>query len=232
VQKNKFRFRPPKEVSYIGMASIGAVSKYSRLAAMGVKIPSDCFDEKDYLNHRYFSKRLLYLSHMLTHLRKHKKKLGMIDIGWHEELKDPRKPCVSLIYEDWPDLRIVLWPVLDIELFPINKLSPERNNIRTDTSFENNGDPKLAPTPIYNASIIEDMFQFHNASVLRGLTDQFPCFGQVATLLVAWARNHGLMEGSDGVTEEFLLEVLKTVLEDTQMVGSNLSSFMVLHQHH
>lgn len=201
------------------------MSKYSRLATIGVKIPSDCFDEKDYLNHRYFSKRLLYLSHMLVHLRKHRKKLRIKEIGWHEDLKDPRKPCVSMNYEDCPELQIVLWPVLDIELFPISKLSPERNNLRTAISAGSNDDPQLDPTPVYNASIIEDMFLLHNASILRGLSDQFPCFGQVATLLFAWAKNYGLMEGSDGITEGFLLEVLITVLEDSQTVGLSLLSW-------
>lgn len=201
-------------MEYVGLASIGGVSRFNPVAEVAVEIPRECFDEKDHLNHRYYGKRMLYLSHVLKMLRKSKKKANIESCRWEGIISDPRKPNISITFKDLPGLTFLIRPTIPIEMFPLHKLAPERNNLRSAC----NAAAELVPTPCYNAGMVEDMLALWMAASLRQLQAQFPCVKDVMNLLILWAKQHKLMEGSDGLTVSFLVEVLKHVLEDGHAV--------------
>eukprot|EP00889_Picochlorum_renovo_P008678 jgi/Picre1/35708/NNA_003168.t1 len=180
--KNPFVFKSPLQVRYIWGSSIGALSSFSPVAQIALEIPSECFDEKDHLNHRYYAKRILYLSHILVVLKKMKKDVG----------------------------------ISNAQTFPLHKVAPERNTLRSATCTVE-GRHDLCSTPVYNRGIVEDMLVLHAASELTSLAKQFPRMRDVMVLLMAWASQHALLEGYDGLREEFLLEVLKMVLSEDQI---------------
>ena len=53
-----FAFKAPLKVEFVGKSSYTTSDKVVDVA---VDMPGSCFDEKDYLNHRYHAKRVLYL---------------------------------------------------------------------------------------------------------------------------------------------------------------------------
>ena len=215
MQKGKFKCRKPSRVCLLGSAAVGAVGRCNPYAKVGIEIPEACFDEKDYLNHRYHGKRMMYLYCVLTHLKKNAALLNLKGIEWYNTARDPRKPCISLIFEHVPSVIFIITSMIPIEMFPLHKLAPEKNNLRTAVGK----DEDLVPTPMYNASIVEDMFAHHNTRELVTLSNQFPAMREVLVLVYTWAKQHGLMDGNDGLTEEFLMEILKFILADGQAVS-------------
>lgn len=209
-----------------------------------VEIPSACFDDKDHLNHRYHAKRVLYLSHILQSLSKKKsyKKFGISSMGWCATSKDIRKPHLCLCFEGIAGVEVHLGTAIPADTFPLSKLTPDRNNLRSHllrTSSEGGQDTVggertphekasvasdnndfLAPTPIYNSGIVEDMICLHSAAELYALSKQCPVMGDVATLLMAWAGHHGLLLGNDGADELFFLELVKIVVTEDHMYTS------------
>ncbi|KAI8108438.1 hypothetical protein M9434_006464 [Picochlorum sp. BPE23] len=214
--KNPFVFKSPLQVRYIWGSSIGALSSFSPVAQIALEIPSECFDEKDHLNHRYYAKRILYLSHILVVLKKMKKDVGISNARWSKTCIDMRKPCLELSLKEYEGLRVEISTAIPVETFPLHKVAPERNTLRSATCTVE-GRHELCSTPVYNRGIVEDMLVLHAASELTSLAKQFPRMRDVMVLLMAWASQHALLEGYDGLREEFLLEVLKMVLSEDQI---------------
>ena len=211
--KSPFVFKSPLQVRYIGGSSIGALSSFSPVARVAVEIPSECFDEKDHLNHRYYAKRVLYLSHVLVGL---KKDVGISHARWSKMCTDTRKPCLEVSFTEYEGLRVEISTAIPVETFPLHKVAPERNTLRSATHTVE-GRQEVCSTPVYNRGIVEDMLVLHTASELKSLAKQFPRMRDVVVLLMAWAAQHNLLDGYDGLREEFLLEVLKMVLSEDQI---------------
>ena len=200
---------------------IGCMSHFGGPVKVAVEIPKECFDEKDYLNHRYHSKRLLYLSHILTSLKKKGvcKKFGIAEIKWAKACKDMRKPTLIGTFEDH-NLQFEISTCIPVDTFPLAKLSPDRNNIRSvkDCSKAgSDGTASLLPTPMYNGGIVEDMLSLVEVDELKTVSTRFEKMGDVTTLLMAWAHQNGLLEGNDGLNEALFLEIVKMVLSEDQI---------------
>ena len=199
------------------------MSRFGGPVRVAVEIPKECFDEKDYLNHRYYSKRLLYLSHILISLRKKGvcKQFGIAEIKWANGCKEMRKPTlIATINVEDLNLQFEISTCIPVDTFPLAKLSPERNSIRSvkdNSETGSDGAAGLLPTPMYNGGIVEDMLSLGEADVLKEFSSRFEKMGDVATLLMAWAFQNGLLEGNDGLHESLFLEIVKMVLSEDQI---------------
>jgi U3 small nucleolar RNA-associated protein 22 len=99
---------------------------------LAVRIPKACFHEKDFLNHRYYAKRILFLAHLE---RKLKKCAAISKIEWSTFSYDSRKPV--LVLRLGPDdsgaltkFSICIIPCIASDVFDSAKLSLARNNVR------------------------------------------------------------------------------------------------------
>ncbi|KAK9165520.1 hypothetical protein Scep_000711 [Stephania cephalantha] len=151
--KVDFVFMKPKSIEVAGSYGMQSLAKPNAIVDVFLRLPKECFHEKDYLNHRYHGKRCIYLCVI-------KKYLGFSSvikkIEWSTFQNEVRKP-VLLVYpvqelEEIPEFSIRIIPVAT-SLFDVSKLTLSRSNLRAFSQGDN-----AQATPNYNHSILEDMF--------------------------------------------------------------------------
>jgi len=250
-QSRKFTFKPPKKVEIIGSFAIEGACLPSPCLDLAVAMPSSCFDNKDQLNHRYHAKRALYISHVAAALQTKKvaKLLGLesnSQIQWSPFRGDPRRPVLVVNLQrstaSGATLRII--PVAAPDLFPLHKLAPDRNNLRSvckalglapgsgvdsKKKIKANGNTsnapaidsssELLPTPYYNVGILQDMLMLEHSRTLLNIANSAPRLGEASILLRIWAQRHRLPDGDDGVDGFFLTNSLAQLLQTGKAVG-------------
>ncbi|XP_051127399.1 uncharacterized protein LOC127248890 [Andrographis paniculata] len=187
--KVDFKFRKPKSVEIGGSYSFQCVARPDVNVDLFLRLPKECFHEKDYLNYRYHAKRFLYLCTIKNHL----KQCSLVqDVKWslfHNEARKPVlvvHPAVRLSDNTAFSLKII--PTAPNNLFNISKLNFERNNIRS----LNEELGLLSASPKYNSSILEDMFIEDNADFIKRTLTGCRCLGDALLLLKVWARKNFL----------------------------------------
>jgi len=131
---------------------------------------------------------------------------------------------------------IRLVPCIAPDTFPLSKLAPGRNNLRTMTSSSSSSSPSglglittndqmlLLPTPRYNSTIIQDMLLQYHTTVLKETSSKTcPGFSNAVIMLDIWSRYHlqsntdsTNSECSDAITGEFLTMLLVHLLHNGQ----------------
>eukprot|EP00953_Heterococcus_sp_UTEX-ZZ885_P032787 17102-Heterococcus_DN1.PRE.2 len=61
-------FAPPAAVDVVGSYLLKTIVKPSMNIDIAVEMPASCFHPKDFMNHKYFDKRALYVGHMAQQL--------------------------------------------------------------------------------------------------------------------------------------------------------------------
>ncbi|XWS42061.1 hypothetical protein CRYUN_Cryun17cG0136500 [Craigia yunnanensis] len=182
-EKVEFKFKKPKSIEIGGSYSIGCVAKPDVNVDLLLRLPKECFHEKDYLNYRYHAKRCLYLCVIKKYL---KSSSSIQKVEWSALQNEARKP-VLVVYpaanlDEIPGLFIRIIPTAT-SLFNLSKLNLKRNNIRA----LNIGDfPQ--PTPKYNCSILEDMFLEENSQFVKKTFSGRKELVEALILLKVWAR--------------------------------------------
>ncbi|XP_064957513.1 uncharacterized protein LOC135581344 isoform X1 [Musa acuminata AAA Group] len=184
-KKLSFTFKSPESIQVGGSHSIRSVAKPDINVDLLVRMPKECFHEKDYLNHRYHAKRLLYLrviEKSLTTCPVVRK------IGWSSFQNEARKPVLIVFpvvkSAELSDFFIRIIPTAT-SLFTISKLSLTRNNVRAFTQECG----LTQATPKYNSSILEDMFLEENSEFVRKAFHEWKSLKEALLLLKVWARN-------------------------------------------
>lgn len=222
--KAKFSFKCPELVEIVGSFAVRAMAKPVQTIDLAVYIPKNCFQEKDFLNHRYHAKRALYLAAV----QKHMARCSIVrSTKWTLLHHDGRKPLLLVQLAD--DLGfdfkfdILLVPVIRREVFTISKLAPSRNNLRTSLSG-------MGPetTPHYNASILEDMDMQAHCSYLNTAFSQHDGLRDTVLLLKVWMRQRGFADMSDSFNG-FLMSMLLAHLINTgeRKIASNMNAFQL-----
>ncbi|XP_062202451.1 uncharacterized protein LOC133904855 isoform X2 [Phragmites australis] len=181
-EKLAFAFRPPEVVRVTGSHAAGAVARPDVAADLLVRLPKECFHEKDFLNHRYHAKRCLYLCVIEKNLRSsqliHK-------VSWSTFQDEARKPVLHVYPEiaELPGFYVRVIPTASF-LFNVSKMNlATRNNVRAYTK-----DGINLPTPKYNCSILEDMFLEENAEFISSTFADWKALQEALVLLKVWAR--------------------------------------------
>lgn len=141
-----------------------------------------CFHEKDQLNHRYHAKRALYLGELARALAASppapgaSARLAALD-------GDARRPALLLAPRgSAPPFAVRLLPALPPGAFPLRKLAPSGNNLRSARAPGGGGEA-AAPTPMYNAGMLADMMAARHAAHLQALFARLPCLKDALLLL-------------------------------------------------
>ncbi|WOK92270.1 nucleolar protein 6 isoform X1 [Canna indica] len=208
-EKVGFTFKRPEFIQVGGSYSIKSVARPDINVDLLVRMPKECFHEKDYLNHRYHAKRLLYLRVIEKSL---KSCPAIRKISWSSFQNEARKPVLVvspvLKIAELPDLFIRIIPTA-ISLFSISKLSFSRNNVRACTQA----------TPKYNCSILEDMFLEENSEFVKKSFCEWKSLKEALVSLKVWARNRCSMYAHDCLNG-YLLSIILSYL--TTESGGNL----------
>jgi U3 small nucleolar RNA-associated protein 22 len=201
-----FKFKKPKSVEISGSYSFHCITKPDVNVDVFVRLPKECFHEKDYLNHRYHAKRFLYLCVIKKYLKSSKSSLK---VKWSTFQNEARKPILVI----HPAKELVEIPGFSIRLIPTatslfgaSKLKLERNNVR---SFNQSGVPQ--PTPVYNSSILEDMGLEENAEFVKKSFVGWKELGEALILLKIWASQRSSIYAHDCLNG-YLLSVILSYL--------------------
>uniref|UniRef100_A0A0A9D8N7 Nrap protein domain-containing protein n=1 Tax=Arundo donax TaxID=35708 RepID=A0A0A9D8N7_ARUDO len=105
-EKLAFTFRPPEMVRVAGSHAAGAVARPDVAADLLVRLPKECFHEKDFLNHRYHAKRCLYLCVIEKTLRSSQL---IRKVSWSTFQDEARKPVLH-VYPGCPSNKLHPFP--------------------------------------------------------------------------------------------------------------------------
>ncbi|KAF7561975.1 hypothetical protein G7046_g2151 [Stylonectria norvegica] len=202
----KISFAKPAQYNVVGSYVAGTMVKsQSRIAVdMVVKMPKEMFQDKDYMNMRYFYRRAYYVAYISAHLRK---ELGeSMDYTFEYLNENPLLPVLvlhprstrveSTETDDKPKKKsrtptyvIRIIPCASEELFPKNKLLPSSNSNRQGETEEKKG--TQTGTPFYNSTLkAEEAF----ISYLRLLTHaktECAAFPDACVLGRIWLQQRG-----------------------------------------
>ncbi|PKU81278.1 nucleolar protein 6 [Dendrobium catenatum] len=182
--KVNFKFKSPESICIGGSYSIGCVAKPDINVDLLIRMPKECFHEKDYMNHIYHAKRCLYL----CVIEKSLKSLTLFrKMEWRTFQNEARKPVIHFYpvikNAELSEFFIRIIPTAS-SVFNASRLSISRNNVR---AF-NQGDTSRA-TPYYNSSILEDMFMEENVDFVKNTFTEWKTLRDALLLLKVWARN-------------------------------------------
>ena len=102
-------FLPPTKVKLVGSYLLRTTVRPHLNIDLTVEIPAKCFHEKDYLDHRYTDKRLLYLSHLAVCLSG---ELSLVKAG-------------DVRFTTLPHAQESFWPIIQ---FPLRCVSAARGD--------------------------------------------------------------------------------------------------------
>lgn len=220
--KVDFKFKKPISIQFGGSYSIRCVAKPDVNVDLFVRLPKECFHEKDYLNHRYHAKRCLYLSVIKKYLTSspliHK-------VEWSTLQNEARKPVLivhpaaKLVEASGFFVRLI--PTAT-SLFSISKLNLERNNVR---AMVHGGIPQ--PTPKYNSSILEDMVMEDTAESIKKVFLGWKELGEALILLKVWARQRTSIYAHDCLNG-FLLSVILSNLANEKQVHNSMKAMQIV----
>nr|XP_043615466.1 nucleolar protein 6 [Erigeron canadensis] len=203
--KVEFKFKRPKSIEVGGSYSFQCVVKPDVNVDLFVRLPKECFHEKDFLNHRYYGKRCLYLCVVKKYLESssilHK-------VEWSSFQNEARKP-ILVVYPavksaGLEGFSIRLIPTAD-SLFNVQKLNIERNNLR----ILSQGEPQA--TPLYNNSVLEDMYMEHGSEFVKKTFTGWKALGQALVLLKVWARQRRSLHTYDSLNG-YLISIIMAYL--------------------
>ncbi|CAG8457739.1 9805_t:CDS:10 [Paraglomus occultum] len=213
--KYMFGFEKPTAVHLIGSYPLrtGIRKKEGFSVDVGVVMPRSIFQEKDYMNYRYFYKRAYYLAVLANSLGgKHAKfnvKFKCVNADLRQTILILH-PSGNDSATDFSKLNCVIriFPCIPPDLFPIKRLSPSRNNVRlhstptplqsltngdssTTTKSELSNSPSLPATAQYNTLILRDAHIITNFTFLHEHNKLCPAFKDACIIGKLWLYQRG-----------------------------------------
>ncbi|KAL6721097.1 U3 snoRNP protein [Lecanora helva] len=198
--------------AYAKPTTITIVGSYARRTAirtgehinvdLAVTMPSHIFQEKDYLNYRYFHKRAYYLACIASGIEEADESSFAIEYALQNE--NQLQPIIVVNPGQRSDdfsrskckIRIIL--AADKNLFPISKTVPNKNCIRSEVGSSPH---ELLPTPLYNASIRSECLSQSYLKYLNAASSHSGAFPEACMLGSVWLRQRGLRGGGFGPFE-------------------------------
>ncbi|KAF8841474.1 Nrap protein [Paxillus ammoniavirescens] len=197
-------FEPPSDLNVVGSWANQINVKKKDGGYFGVdltvEMPSSLFQEKDYLDARYFHKRSYYLAVIAQSISTSLQ----VDTFYGAALGDPRLTVLVLrprresehdFFNSHAEVRII--PVLPpSHPIPLNRLSPSHSNVRIQSQSQLLPSSSPSPTPIYNTALLLSTFPKLSLLSTNALVKSSPAFSDAHALLRIWANQRGYGEGS------------------------------------
>ncbi|KAJ2751873.1 U3 snoRNP protein [Coemansia pectinata] len=193
-----FAFKAPKVVNIVGSYPLGmAAQSHSGFNVdVVVQMPAELFQERDYLNFRYFYKRAFYVAVLLIGLQQHSAISELFDVEFSCLRSDTRLPIVVLRPKSGVKhlgklgCTVRILPSIAHDTLPLKRLSPERNYVRpsyiSNAKEAESDEANLPATPQYSATILSDALLLTHMKYLFETTEMCPEFPRAATLLRIW----------------------------------------------
>ncbi|KAI0300071.1 Nrap protein [Multifurca ochricompacta] len=203
----KVAFEKPANITVVGswINNVSVKSKDDQpwVVDLAVEMPSGLFQEKDYMNGRFFHKRAFYLAVIAKLVSEPASKLN-VDAFYESKRCDPRlttlilQPKHGKTTADFSHLNTVIRiiPTLSTSS-PIRlaRLSPARSNFRVHLPDAVDSGPKHLPTPLYNAILMLASSPQRDVLSVNALKNDIPAYRDALSLLRVWANQRGYGEG-------------------------------------
>ncbi|KAF2849256.1 pre-rRNA processing protein-like protein Utp22 [Plenodomus tracheiphilus IPT5] len=203
--------RPPKDalykLTYERPASVNATGSYPLKTAtrtedditidLVVTMPKGLFQDKDYLNHRYFYKRAYYLACLAAGIKdsKYHKFALSYDCLNGNQLQPILvvRPSGNGDEDDFTSskCRINILVALPEHTFAQNKLLPSSNCIRPKGTDEETLIKTLNPTPFYNSTLQSDANVTAYLKLLHATASKADAFRDACILGRVWLKQRG-----------------------------------------
>ncbi|KAI5247142.1 Nrap protein [Aureobasidium subglaciale] len=194
--KYKLAYEKPQNINVVGSfpLKLSLRDRHAPLSIdMLVTMPKSLFQEKDYLNHRYFYKRAFYLACIAAALKSSLKDLVFQFVNFRNNPLHPVllvQPKESTSENNW---RINIIPGIPEGTFADNKLLPNKNCVRPSQSGGDDEQTQdLAPTPFYNAAIQADSHITSYLKLLHASSTSCEGYTDACMLGRVWLRQRGL----------------------------------------
>ncbi|KAJ7352492.1 Nrap protein [Mycena albidolilacea] len=199
----KVTFEKPSDITMVGSwpnkISVKGKDGSKFGVDLAVEMPTNIFQEKDYMNGRFFHKRAFYLATLAAAIQD-SKSLN-VDVAYDSAFNDPR--LTKLVLEPRKDetpndftklnARVCIIPVLPAKSpIPLHRLSPSHSNIR----ISGDNDAESVSTPIYNSSLLTALMPKTHLLSTFALKEHTPSFSDALALLRVWANQRGYGAGS------------------------------------
>lgn len=198
----KLSYTKPSQINVVGsyVARTMIKSQTRRAIDMVVEMPKDMFQDKDYLNLRYFYKRSYYLAVLTVSLKKDlassatlayeysngNNLLPVLVITAQPAGKDSGSNAKkSQAYQ----IRVI--PCAPEGLFPSPKLLPSSCCIRS-ASEDESPEASRASTPFYNSTLKAESCYIPFLKIIRQAETTCPAFKDACTLGRVWLQQRGL----------------------------------------
>eukprot|EP00854_Cymbomonas_tetramitiformis_P017292 gene17292-20578_t len=222
-------FEPAKKFTVVGGLLLGTLARLGPTLPvdLAVEIPKKCFNEKDYLDHRFHAKRGIYLAHLARQLEKcpEVESCELENLG-----DDARKPIllVTPVTETGEDSGVLvrILPCIAPDTFSAARLAPSKGNLRSISRTGAEMSSQHPASPLYNHSVLEDACWEADLHALHPFFKEAPSMREAAVLLQVWANQRGLLDAADGFSSS-LLTVMLAHLARANTVTSAMSAAQI-----
>ncbi|KAK0482507.1 Nrap protein [Armillaria novae-zelandiae] len=197
----KVAFEPPSNITLVGSwgnkTSVKGMDGSKFGVDVAVEMPDSLFQEKDYLNGRFFHKRSFYLAKLAEALCDKKRGLN-VDCSYYSLSDNPRLtrlvlgPRPGVTKNDFSKLKahICIIPVLSSSSpISLQRLSPAHSNVRSSEETR-------IPTPLYNTALLTALTPSSHLVSTHALQQEAPALSDALTLLRVWANQRGYCDGT------------------------------------
>lgn len=208
-KEGTYDFAPPKDVFLLGSfltqthIVTNNTATTTTVCDLGLEMPAHMFNERDYLNYRYFIKKSIYVAHMHAQLSALKKYATAVKFEFVSECNALYNPvlCMTFVNEG---LEVRLRPVPPTSVFRPARFNPTQANVRReffqknlDTSgvlsdAEAGDETKDELTPMYNADLLADVTARENNEFLKKTFNDAKSVLEAIKLLKLWLIKRGL----------------------------------------
>ncbi|KAJ2925593.1 hypothetical protein H1R20_g11503, partial [Candolleomyces eurysporus] len=203
----KVAFEAPDDITLVGSwpnkISVKPKDGQKYGVDVAVQMPDSLFQEKDYLNGRFFQKKAFYLAILANSIRNPKSGLN-VDVHYESTSGDPRLTKLVLVPKpdgsqtDFTKLnaRVCIIPTISTNSpIPLHRLSPAHANIRINSTKTSDEDTH-SPTPTYNNALLTSFSPKPHLLSTYNAIHSIPAFADALSLLRLWANQRGFGEGS------------------------------------
>lgn len=202
----KFEYARPTSINVVGSHPLKTANRSRKYLYidMVVQMPSCLFQEKDFLNYRYFYKRSFYLACIASAIQLTNSQQFEIKFQHHHD--DPLRPVIVIrpvhaTKEPSSQKPATKWQVnihtsVPHDLFSTGKLLLESNCVRPRKSSGNNDAIEVEPTSFYNSSLRADMLVTSYLKLLHQSSVACESYRDACVLGSVWLRQRGLRASS------------------------------------
>ena len=200
--KVRLSWRPAEKVALTGSYLLRTLARPCLNVDLALYIPGACFHEKDFLDHRYTDKRLLYLTHLAELLCHQDASWRSPRLAWLPHAQQVHWPVVELDMPVGGDTwRVRIIPALARGVLAPAKLRPGRANLRQHACRPGSDAPRASAD--YNNAIALESTHGDSVELLHSFysRDSSGALREASVLLKVWARQRSTSQAGSVALE-------------------------------